>query len=83
MFISTTLLGYSGGVLTNQRKPNDKSEPSDRGRVNCLCPSDLMPFTRRPLFLIVDSNNSVAFKVTISSLICWRGDEYTVTIICK
>ncbi|RUS15213.1 protein SCAI [Endogone sp. FLAS-F59071] len=62
MSISTILLGYSGGVLTNQRKPNDKGEPSDRGRVNCLCPSDLMPFTRRPLFLIVDSNNSVAFK---------------------
>ncbi|SAM05676.1 hypothetical protein [Absidia glauca] len=28
----------------------------------CLYPADLIPFTRKPLFLIVDSNNSTAFQ---------------------
>lgn len=32
------------------------------GGINCLCPSDLIPFTRRPLFLIIDSDCSQAFK---------------------
>ncbi|KAJ3219649.1 hypothetical protein HK099_004630 [Clydaea vesicula] len=31
---------------------------------HCLHPYDLVPFTRKPLFLIVDSTNSSAFKVT-------------------
>lgn len=30
---------------------------------NYLYPCDLVPFTRKPLFLIIDSNNSNAFKV--------------------
>lgn len=30
---------------------------------NCLTIDDLMPFTRRPMFLIVDSDNGIAFKV--------------------
>ncbi|XP_074308477.1 uncharacterized protein LOC141643289 [Silene latifolia] len=30
---------------------------------NNLYPGDLLPFTRRPLFLIIDSDNSHAFKV--------------------
>lgn len=30
---------------------------------HCLHPYDLVPFSRKPLFLIVDSTNSVAFKV--------------------
>ncbi|KAJ4959134.1 hypothetical protein NE237_026245 [Protea cynaroides] len=30
--------------------------------LNCLYPSDLIPFTRRPLFLIIDSDSSQAFK---------------------
>ncbi|XP_020679595.1 protein SCAI homolog isoform X1 [Dendrobium catenatum] len=30
---------------------------------NSLHPCDLIPFTRKPLFLIIDSNNSHAFKV--------------------
>ncbi|KAF5205183.1 Scai-like protein [Thalictrum thalictroides] len=32
------------------------------GGINCLYPSDLIPFTRRPLFLIIDSDCSQAFK---------------------
>lgn len=33
------------------------------GGLNNLYPGDLIPFTRRPLFLIIDSDNSHAFKV--------------------
>lgn len=31
-----------------------------------LHPGDLYPFTRKPLFIIVDSSNSVAYKVRLS-----------------
>lgn len=31
-------------------------------KVHCLHPADLIPFTRKPLFLIVDSDNSIVFK---------------------
>ncbi|CAO3599910.1 unnamed protein product [Absidia cylindrospora] len=34
----------------------------------CLYPADLIPFTRKPLFLIVDSNNSSAFQQTMPNL---------------
>ncbi|KAH7859451.1 hypothetical protein Vadar_001230 [Vaccinium darrowii] len=37
--------------------------PSRDGGSNNLYPADLIPFTRRPLFLIVDSDISHAFKV--------------------
>lgn len=33
------------------------------GGVSVLYPEDLIPFTRRPLFLVIDSDNSQAFKV--------------------
>lgn len=36
--------------------------PSRSGGSNNLYPGDLIPFTRRPLFLIIDSDNSDAFK---------------------
>ncbi|PIN10461.1 hypothetical protein CDL12_16945 [Handroanthus impetiginosus] len=37
--------------------------PSRNGGSNILFPGDIIPFTRRPLFLIIDSDNSHAFKV--------------------
>ncbi|XP_019464440.1 PREDICTED: protein SCAI-like [Lupinus angustifolius] len=37
--------------------------PKGNGGSNNLYPGDLIPFTRKPLFLIVDSDNSHAFKV--------------------
>ncbi|KAJ2957468.1 hypothetical protein NQZ79_g6827 [Umbelopsis isabellina] len=57
-------LGYSAGVTTSQRKLNEKgTEPSAPvGLAGGLYPGDLVPFTRKPMFLIVDSNNSWAFK---------------------
>ncbi|ORY03197.1 hypothetical protein K493DRAFT_311822 [Basidiobolus meristosporus CBS 931.73] len=54
---------YSGGVATAHRKVSEKSEASDvNALTHCLHPEDILPFTRKPLFLIVDSNNSQAFK---------------------
>ncbi|XP_072979939.1 uncharacterized protein [Typha angustifolia] len=37
--------------------------PRGSGGSNNLYPEDLIPFTRSPLFLIIDSDNSQAFKV--------------------
>uniref|UniRef100_A0A2K6K6I7 Suppressor of cancer cell invasion n=1 Tax=Rhinopithecus bieti TaxID=61621 RepID=A0A2K6K6I7_RHIBE len=47
--------------------------------LHCCCfrslhPGDLYPFTRKPLFIIVDSSNSVAYKVSSTRAIaqvCW------------
>ncbi|KDO46816.1 hypothetical protein CISIN_1g007051mg [Citrus sinensis] len=30
--------------------------------LNCIYPSDIIPFTRRPLFIVIDSDGSEAFK---------------------
>ncbi|KAI7863893.1 hypothetical protein BDF14DRAFT_1839553 [Spinellus fusiger] len=52
---------FGGGALTAQRKPTaDRVETTSS--IHCLNPGDLLPFTRKPLFLIVDCDNSVAFK---------------------
>ncbi|CAA2961808.1 SCAI [Olea europaea subsp. europaea] len=37
--------------------------PSKNGGSNFLYPGDIIPFTRRPTFMIIDSDNSHAFKV--------------------
>ncbi|KAI3683122.1 hypothetical protein L1987_83622 [Smallanthus sonchifolius] len=48
----TSSLDYSGGLNLG---------PSGTG-FNMIYPSDLLPFTRRPLFLIIDSDNSNVFQ---------------------
>ncbi|KAL6601207.1 hypothetical protein LY90DRAFT_668791 [Neocallimastix californiae] len=56
--------GYSGGIATstNPRK-TEKTETSEQTALtHCLHPLDLVPFTRKPMFIIIDSNNSTAFK---------------------
>ncbi|GAU26155.1 hypothetical protein TSUD_353770 [Trifolium subterraneum] len=40
----------------------------DRGS-NCIYPSDFLPFTRRPLLLVIDNENSKSFKASITSVI--------------
>jgi len=50
----------TGGLYTSPRKPEDQLDESADPSV--LYPADLFPFCRKPLFLIIDSNNSVAFK---------------------
>ncbi|XP_073022226.1 uncharacterized protein [Primulina eburnea] len=41
--------------------------PRGHGGLNCIYPSDFLPFTRRPLFLVIDSENSKAFKAMSGS----------------
>lgn len=42
---------------------------------NNLYPEDLIPFTRYPLFLVIDSENSHAFKAGLSELNLSLVDE--------
>ncbi|KAK6923369.1 Protein SCAI [Dillenia turbinata] len=42
--------------------------PKGNGGSNNLYPGDIIPFTRRPLFLVIDSDNSYAFKADIRVL---------------
>ena len=32
--------------------------------INCIYPSDLVPFTRRPLFLVIDGDNNDGFEAS-------------------
>jgi len=55
-----------GGVAMNHKKAGNE-EAARRPRTNlkdvhCLYPEDLVPFSRKPLMIIVDSSNSHAFK---------------------
>lgn len=67
MFLFSTD-GYElGGLATSVKRDGTDSGISIRGKsVNykephCLYPGDLYPYTRRPLFLIVESDNSFVF----------------------
>ncbi|KAK7491648.1 hypothetical protein BaRGS_00017101 [Batillaria attramentaria] len=55
-----------GGVITNSRRDGEEAtkskRPSHLKEIHCLHPGDLYPYTRKPLFLIVDSSNSSAFQ---------------------
>ncbi|XP_025112792.1 protein SCAI-like isoform X2 [Pomacea canaliculata] len=55
-----------GGVITNSRRdgedPTKSKRPGHLKEIHCLHPGDLYPYTRKPLFLIVDSDNSSAFQ---------------------
>ncbi|XP_066997063.1 protein SCAI isoform X2 [Anabrus simplex] len=58
-------MGYDlGGVLTSSKKeldhPNKKA--IQLKELHCLYPGDLYPFTRKPFFVIVDSDNSFVFQ---------------------
>jgi hypothetical protein len=44
------------------RKTPEKVDQDQNALVHTLHPHDLVPFTRKPFFVIVDSNNSFAFK---------------------
>ena len=58
--------GYDmGGVLMSPKRDVEPSNNKNSGQFKehcCLFPGDLFPFTRRPTFLIVDSDNSLAFS---------------------
>ncbi|KAM4719289.1 protein SCAI isoform 2-T2 [Anableps anableps] len=56
-----------GGVLTNTNRDVVNGETGQKRNqaqkeMHCLHPGDLFPFTRKPLFIIVDSSNSTAYK---------------------
>ncbi|XP_061554401.1 protein SCAI isoform X1 [Phycodurus eques] len=56
-----------GGVLTNSNRDIVNGEVIQKRNqshkeMHCLHPGDLLPFTRKPLFIIVDSTNSNAYK---------------------
>ncbi|KAJ8038918.1 Protein SCAI [Holothuria leucospilota] len=53
-----------GGVATNSKKDSleAKKKTGMLKDVHCIHPGDLYPFSRRPLFLIIDSPNSDAFR---------------------
>ncbi|XP_030817600.1 protein SCAI [Camarhynchus parvulus] len=56
-----------GGVLTNSNRDIINGDALHKRNqaykeMHCLHPGDLYPFTRKPLFIIVDSSNSVAYK---------------------
>ncbi|GFV61782.1 protein SCAI [Trichonephila clavipes] len=57
--------GYDyGGIATNsKREPDHISKRNVQLKdIHCLYPGDLYPLTRKPLFVIVDSDNSHAFQ---------------------
>lgn len=62
--------GYElGGLATSLKRDNADSGLSCRGKSastfkepHCLYPGDLYPFTRRPMFIIIDSDNSFVFQ---------------------
>ncbi|KAK5879364.1 protein SCAI [Pseudochaenichthys georgianus] len=56
-----------GGVLTNTNRDVVNGETVQKRNqaqkeMHCLHPGDLFPFTRKPLFVIVDSTNSKSYK---------------------
>ncbi|GFR60147.1 protein SCAI [Elysia marginata] len=55
-----------GGVITNSRREGEEPTKAKKAEMykemHCLHPGDLYPYTRKPLFLIIDSSNSSAFQ---------------------
>ncbi|XP_064649107.1 protein SCAI-like isoform X2 [Lineus longissimus] len=55
-----------GGVITNSRREVDVSNknkrPGNLRDMHCVHPGDLYPYTRKPLFIVVDSDNSSAYQ---------------------
>lgn len=72
LFLLSAILtdGYElGGLGTSVKRDGMESGISCRGGKNtgykephCLYPGDLYPFTRRPMFIIIDSDNSFVFQ---------------------
>ncbi|KAJ2468486.1 hypothetical protein GGI02_003689 [Coemansia sp. RSA 2322] len=59
----TATRGFTGGVATARRSPGEAAK--DRGvdqLVNAVHPADLVPYTRKPFFLVVESECSTAYK---------------------
>ncbi|KAJ4835271.1 hypothetical protein Tsubulata_031950 [Turnera subulata] len=76
---------YSDAVPTSTFiSPSNSANPSSRrskgdclhfgsrglGGLNSIYPSDLVPFTRKPLFIVIDSDCSEAFKASVFLALC-------------
>lgn len=70
---SSSPLGIvSGRPNPNSEQSEEESTPLDAGCLqfgtrgnggpNCIYPSDIVPFTRRPLFLVIDGDRNEAFE---------------------
>ncbi|XP_054289356.1 protein SCAI-like isoform X3 [Macrosteles quadrilineatus] len=58
-------MGYDlGGVITSSKRESDHANKKGMHlkEMHCLYPGDLYPFTRKPFFIIVDSDNSFVFQ---------------------
>ncbi|XP_043476429.1 protein SCAI isoform X2 [Leptopilina heterotoma] len=52
-----------GGVSTSSKRELEHGKrPTGGKEPHCLYPGDLYPFTRKPLFVVVDSDNSFVFQ---------------------
>ncbi|KAF6138597.1 hypothetical protein GIB67_032491 [Kingdonia uniflora] len=60
--IPTTSYGQIQGAQENNLADCLWMGPHENGGLNCIYPSDIIPFTRRPIFLVIDSDNSQTFK---------------------
>ncbi|KAJ2642706.1 hypothetical protein GGF44_001520 [Coemansia sp. RSA 1694] len=58
-----TAHGFIGGVATSRRSSGEAAKDrSVEQLVNTVHPADLVPYTRKPFFLIVESESSSAYK---------------------
>mmetsp|Transcript_127969 Transcript_127969/g.190641 ORF Transcript_127969/g.190641 Transcript_127969/m.190641 type:complete len:565 (+) Transcript_127969:22-1716(+) len=57
---STKTLCSRGGLALNSRRSPEKQQTG--ANADCLYPEDLLVYTRKHLFLIIDSDNSAAFE---------------------
>jgi hypothetical protein len=65
------MAGWGGHKQQQQRGEGEEAAPLPQYQGNacasqCLYPTDLLPFTRKKLFLIVESDNSAAFRARSS-----------------
>jgi hypothetical protein len=65
-YIGNAALTSPGGSVTPGLWMGSKRSPGS----NFLYPSDILPFTRRPLFIIIDSDNSFIFEVISFICVC-------------
>ncbi|XP_064616454.1 protein SCAI-like isoform X2 [Liolophura sinensis] len=78
-----------GGVVTNSRRDlefnNKGKRPGSLKEHHCLHPGDLYPYTRKPLFLIIDSDNSSSFQnfpnLFGQPVVCLLSPEQTPTTL--
>uniref|UniRef100_A0A1I8IJP6 Protein SCAI n=1 Tax=Macrostomum lignano TaxID=282301 RepID=A0A1I8IJP6_9PLAT len=93
----STYSGYRDGGLAVQRsresdkpgKPETRRLPGSGGVIRdsrCFYPGDMYCFTRKPVFLIVDSDNSTAFKkfpnLFNEPLVCLMSPEQIPSSVC-